>query len=340
MTTTATQFDPTATRGAPLVEVRGLTKIYNLDTGMFGSKSVLLSAVEDFDATIYRGETLGLVGESGSGKSTIARLLLRLIEPTRGEVIYDGHKIYELGNRDLRRLRRKMQIVFQDPFSSLNPRHSVQRIISEGLDDATSKREKHERVAELLNTVGLAPRHAERYPHEFSGGQRQRIGIARALAVEPEFLILDEPVSALDVSVQSKILNLLRHLKDTLNLTYLFISHDLSVVRHIADRVAVLYLGHQMELAPRDRLFDNPLHPYTQALLSAVPAIGDGGVDRRIPLTGEIPSSVNIPQRCRFAPRCFRTLDRCFEEVPEPENAAAHHEVRCFNHAPLGDEVT
>ena len=329
------RFDPEAAPGAPLVEIEGLTKIYSLEKG-FSKKKVLLSAVEDFDMTIYRGETLGLVGESGSGKSTIARLLLRLVEPTRGSVRYEGQNVYELGRGDMRRLRRKMQIVFQDPFSSLNPRHTVERIISEGIEDLDSKA-RRARVAELLETVGLSRRLAERYPHEFSGGQRQRIGIARALAVEPDFLILDEPVSALDVSVQSKILNLLRHLKDSFNLTYLFISHDLSVVRHIADRVAVLYLGHLMELADKDQLFGDPRHPYTQALLSAAPAVGDDTSAGRIPLTGEIPSSVNIPPRCRFAARCFRTLDRCFDDTPEIEALNPHHNLRCFNPAPLAE---
>ena len=334
--TTATRFDPDAARGAPLVEIRGLTKLYKIETGFVRKKSAWLSAVEDFNATIARGETLGLVGESGSGKSTIARLLLRLVEPTRGQVLYEGQNVFELGRSDMRRLRSKMQIVFQDPFSSLNPRHTVEQIVGEGIADL-DRRARRARVDELLDTVGLSRRLAERYAHEFSGGQRQRIGIARALAVEPEFLILDEPVSALDVSVQSKILNLLRHLKESFNLTYLFISHDLSVVRHIADRVAVLYLGHLMELAPKEQLFANPLHPYTQALLSAVPTVGDDDVDARIPLTGEIPSSVDIPPRCRFAPRCFRTVDACFNEVPEPGEVEARHSVRCFNHAPLAE---
>ncbi|MFQ5426891.1 MAG: ATP-binding cassette domain-containing protein, partial [Gaiellales bacterium] len=231
MTASAHEHAPRPRRGGgpePLVEVRGLTKEFNLASGVFQNRQVMLSAVDDFNISIYRGETLGLVGESGSGKSTIARLLLRLIDPTAGEVIYDGRDIYRLSGGDLRRLRSRMQIVFQDPFSSLNPRHSVGQIVGEGIETGGAG-ERRDRVLELLETVGLARRHAERYPHEFSGGQRQRIGIARALAVEPEFLILDEPVSALDVSVQSKILNLLRHLKDTLNLTYLFISHDLSV---------------------------------------------------------------------------------------------------------------
>ena len=324
---------------SPVVEIEGLTKVYGIETGFINKQKVWLSAVEDFNATIFRGETLGLVGESGSGKSTIARLLLRLVEPTRGQVHYEGKNVFGLGRSDMRELRRKIQIVFQDPFSSLNPRHTVEQIVGEGVPELQG-RDRRARVGELLDTVGLSRRLAERYPHEFSGGQRQRIGIARALAVEPEFIILDEPVSALDVSVQSKILNLLRHLKESLNLTYLFISHDLSVVRHIADRVAVLYLGHLMELAPKEELFKNPRHPYTQALLSAVPTIGGDANSVRIPLSGEIPSAVDIPERCRFAPRCFRSVEGCFEAIPDFEEVGRAHDVRCINHTQLIETPT
>src|SRR3990172_9328191 len=256
----------------PLVEVHGLTKLYPVETGFLAKKRSLLSAVEDVDLAIFRGETLGLVGESGSGKSTVARLLLRLEEPTRGEVRYEGRSINALPSRELRRLRRKIQIVFQDPFSSMNPRHAVGQIVGEGIQ--TKGPERAKRLGEILDLVGLPRAVVDRYPHEFSGGQRQRIAIARALAVDPEFLVLDEPASALDVSLQSKILNLLHDLKKRLSLTYLFISHDLSVVKHISDRVAVMYLGHLMELAPKRKLFANPLHPYTQTLLSAAPVVG------------------------------------------------------------------
>ncbi len=328
-----------AEQGAPqtgesLVKARGLTKLYPVETGFLAKHRSLLSAVEDLDLTIIRGETLGLVGESGSGKSTVARLLTRLTEPTRGEVLFEEKSIFALSRRELRRLRRKIQIVFQDPYSSLNPRHSVGRIISEGIDDRRRGRAK--RVGQLLDLVGLSQDVLSRYPHEFSGGQRQRICIARALAVDPEFLVLDEPVSALDVSIQSKILNLLQDLKKELHLTYLFISHDLSVVHHIADRVAVMYLGHLVELAPKRVLYGNPLHPYTQALLSAVPTTtsrSDG--NGRVRLAGEIPSPIDIPPRCRFATRCPRQVERCWQEVPKLEEIERDHLVACFNFAPL-----
>jgi oligopeptide/dipeptide ABC transporter ATP-binding protein len=323
-----------APAGEPLVEMRGLTKLYSVETGFLARTKSMLSAVEDLDVAIFRGETLALVGESGSGKSTVARLLPRLIEPTRGEVLYEGRNVFSLSGGALRRLRRKVQIVFQDPYSSLNPRHSVGRIISEGIDDG--RRGKATRVAELLDLVGLSSDVLDRYPHEFSGGQRQRICIARALAVDPEFLVLDEPVSALDVSIQSKILNLLHDLKKKLDLTYLFISHDLSVVHHIADRVAVMYLGHLVELAPKRVLYANPLHPYTQALLSAVPTTtARSGTNGRVTLSGEIPSPIDIPARCRFATRCPRQIERCWQEVPRLEEVERDHFVACFNYARL-----
>jgi peptide/nickel transport system ATP-binding protein len=319
----------------PLIETRGLTKLYSVETGFLAKKRSLLSAVEDLDLQILRGETLGLVGESGSGKSTVARLLTRLVEPTRGEILYEGGNALALSGRPLRRLRRKVQIVFQDPYSSLNPRHSVRRIISEGIPGGNGRRSRARRLAELLDLVGLSPDVLDRYPHEFSGGQRQRIGIARALAVDPEFLVLDEPVSALDVSIQSKILNLLQRLKKELRLTYLFISHDLSVVHHVADRVAVMYLGHLVELAPKRVVYANPLHPYTQALLSAVPTTTKRSTDGRVPVAGEIPSPIDIPARCRFATRCPRAIDHCWQEVPKLTEVERGHYVACFNYAPL-----
>src|SRR3989440_3228594 len=290
----------------PLVEITGLSKLYPVDAGWLGKSRSWLSALEDVDLTVTRGEILALVGESGSGKSTLARLLIKLIEPTRGEGRYEGQNIFAMSRAQVRRLRRKVQIVFQDPYSSLNPRHDVSQIVGEGISglDPPARRR---RIKELLELVGLSPNVLDRYPHEFSGGQRQRICIARALAVRPEFLVLDEPVSALDVSIQSKILNLLHDLKRELNLTYLFISHDLSVVHHIADRVAVMYLGHLVELAPKRVIYDNPLHPYTQALLSAVPTTTErSDTNGRVRLTGEIPSPIDIPARCRFATRCPR----------------------------------
>jgi oligopeptide/dipeptide ABC transporter ATP-binding protein len=323
----------------PLVEIKGLTKLYPVDSGWLGKKRSWLSALEDVDLTVRRGEILALVGESGSGKSTLARLLIRLIEPTRGEVRYEGENIFGLSRAHVRRLRRKMQIVFQDPYSSLNPRHNVAQIVSEGINDLGASA-RRTRTRELLDLVGLSPNIIDRYPHEFSGGQRQRICIARALAVNPEFLILDEPVSALDVSVQSKILNLLADLRDTLQLTYVLISHDLGIVRHVAHRVAVMYLGHLVEVAPKQLLFSNPRHPYTQALLSAVPMISNRREKRsRIILAGEIPTAIDIPARCRFATRCFRSIDACWKEIPRLKEVEREHFVACFNHAPLAQAL-
>ena len=333
-TSPGTVAEPSTTPAVDaLLEARGLTKLYPVEHGFLAKTHSLLSAVEDVDLTILRGETLGLVGESGSGKSTVARLLTRLIEPTRGEILYEGRSILAASHRELRRLRRNIQIVFQDPYSSLNPRHSVGRIISEGIDGG--RRAKARRVSELLDLVGLTHDVLDRYPHEFSGGQRQRICIARSLAVDPVFLVLDEPVSALDVSIQSKILNLLHDLKKELHLTYLFISHDLSVVHHIADRVAVMYLGHLVELAPKRVLYRNPLHPYTQAILSSVPTTKERTTNGRITLTGEIPSPIDIPPRCRFATRCPRQIEHCWQEVPSLAKVERDHFVACFNFAPL-----
>jgi oligopeptide/dipeptide ABC transporter ATP-binding protein len=325
----------------PLIETLDLTKLYSIETGFLAKKRSVLSAVEDLDLQVLRGETLGLVGESGSGKSTVARLLTRLVEPTRGKILYEGRNTLALSGRKLRRLRRKVQIVFQDPYSSLNPRHSVRRIVSEGIGEENGRRSRARRVSELLDLVGLSPDVLDRYPHEFSGGQRQRICIARALSVDPEFVVLDEPVSALDVSIQSKILNLLQDLRKELRLTYLFISHDLSVVHHVADRVAVMYLGHLVELAPKQMIYANPLHPYTQALLSAVPTTTKrSGTNGRVPLVGEIPSPIDIPLRCRFATRCPRAIEHCWQRVPKLEEVERDHYVACFNYAPLERALT
>src|SRR5215472_12827410 len=317
----------TVAGSGPLVETRLVTKLFLVRAGWIAKQQSWLSAVEDVSLSVHRGETLGLVGESGSGKSTLARLLVHLIEPTHGEVRYNGRNIFGLSGGERRRFRRQAQIVFQDPYSSLNPRHTVETIVGEGIQGLDRRQKAN----------GLAADARERYPHEFSGGQRQRIGIARALAVNPEFLVLDEPVSALDVSVQSKILNLLRDLKKALNLTYVFISHDLSVVRHMADRVAVMYLGQLVELGSTPELFANPLHPYTQALLSAMPVLGGHPLqsDGRILLSGEIPSAIDIPRRCRFATRCFRPVEKSWKEVPSLEDVGRNHYVACFNYAPL-----
>src|SRR5467141_4083683 len=294
----------------PLVEIKGLTKLYQVDSGWLGKKRSWLSALEDVDLTVRRGEILALVGESGSGKSTLARLLIKLIEPTRGEVRYEGQNIFGLSRAQVRRLRRKVQIVFQDPYSSLNPRHNVAQIVSEGINDLAAPA-RRKRTRELLDLVGLSPN------------------------------IIDEPVSALDVSVQSKILNLLADLRDSLQLTYVLISHDLGIVRHIADRVAVMYLGHLVEVAPKHLLFSTPRHPYTQALLSAVPMISNKRQKRsRIILAGEIPTAIDIPARCRFATRCFRAIDVCWKEIPRLKEVEREHLVACFNHAPLAEALS
>jgi oligopeptide/dipeptide ABC transporter ATP-binding protein len=326
---------------SPLVSVRGLTKSFPVEHDLFGRPRSWLSAVDDVDLDIYPGETVALVGESGSGKSTLGRLILRLLPATSGSVVFDGLDVLGASPAQLRAFRRNAQIVFQDPFGSLDPRMKVEAIVAEGMAHLDlGRRGRRQRVAELLDLVHLPPRSVDRFPHEFSGGQRQRISIARALAVGARFLVADEPVSALDVSVQSHVLNLLRDLRQRLELTYLFVSHDMSVVSHIADRVAVMYLGKIVEVAPTEELFANPRHPYTQALLSSVPALLRSGIDRRIRLEGDIPSPVDPPAACRFAGRCFRTIGVCREQVPPLERIQgdADHLVACFNQAPLARE--
>ncbi|MDP9111237.1 MAG: ATP-binding cassette domain-containing protein [Candidatus Eremiobacteraeota bacterium] len=292
-----------------------------------------VKAVDGVDFSIKAGETLGLVGESGSGKTTVGRVVLRLLPATSGEVCFEGRNVLTLGREQVRKLRKEMQIIFQDPFASLNPRMTVGDIVGEPLriHHIAKGKAVEDRVQELLRLVGLQPYHANRYPHEFSGGQRQRIGIARALAVNPKFIVCDEPVSALDVSIQAQVINLLEDLQKQLGLTYLFIAHDLSVVRHISTRVAVMYVGKIIELANRDDLYENPMHPYTQALLSAIP-IPDPHVERRrkrIVLTGDIPSPVNPPSGCRFHTRCPIAFDRCTIEVPAFSEYAPGHFTAC-----------
>jgi oligopeptide transport system ATP-binding protein len=321
-----------ATTGDVLLEVRNLTKYYPVTRGFIFQRQVgAVKAVDGVSFVIRRGETLGLVGESGCGKTTLGRVILRLQEPTAGEAIFEGRDVFKLSKEEMRRLRRDMQIIFQDPYSSLNPRMTVGDIIGEPLEihRLARGREKVRRVQELLEVVGLSPYHANRYPHEFSGGQRQRIGIARALAVHPKLIIADEPVSALDVSIQAQILNLLQELQREFGLTYLFIAHDLSVVKHISDRIAVMYLGKIVELADADELFSNPQHPYTEALLSAVPIPNPELRRERIILPGDVPSPVNPPSGCRFHTRCLYAQPSCRVEEPAFEDIGNGHFVAC-----------
>jgi len=317
----------------PLVEVRGLKMYFPITAGVFRKKVGDVKAVDDVSFTIYEGETLGLVGESGCGKSTCGRAVLRLYEPTAGSIRIAGTEIATAGFDSLRAMRPAMQMVFQDPQASLNPRMTVAGIIGEPLDEHTklTRKEKLARIYELMDQVGLNRDFANRYPHEFSGGQRQRIGIARALALNPRFIVCDEPIAALDVSIQAQVVNLLEELQDRLGLTYLFISHDLSMVRHIADRVAVMYLGKIVELAPRESLYGSPQHPYTQALLSAVPE-PDPMVEatrRRIIIGGDVPSPANPPKGCNFCTRCPKVMDICREIDPEFREIAPGRHVAC-----------
>ncbi len=309
----------TGANGETILEVKNLRKYFPITKGFIFQRQVgAVKAVDDISFFIRKGETLGLVGESGCGKTTTGRVILRLMEPTAGEAAFEGRNIFKLTKEELRRMRRNMQIIFQDPYSSLNPRMTVGDIIGEPLEihNLARGKEKVRRVQELLEVVGLSPYHANRYPHEFSGGQRQRIGIARALAVNPKLIICDEPVSALDVSIQAQVLNLLQELQREFGLTYLFIAHDLSVVKHISDRIAVMYLGRIVEVAPTLELFANPQHPYTEALLSAVPIPNPGMRRERIILPGDVPSPINPPSGCRFHTRCLYAQDSCKVDDP------------------------
>jgi oligopeptide transport system ATP-binding protein len=333
--------------GAALVEAKDLFKYFPIYAGLMSRHVADVRAVDGVSFTIQEGETLGLVGESGSGKTTIGRLLLRLLPATKGEIIFEERNVLKMNRTEIRRLRRSIQIIFQDPFASLNPRMSIGEIIAEPLriHKLAEGKAVDDRVRELLALVGLQPYHANRYPHEFSGGQRQRVGIARALAVDPRFIVCDEPVSALDVSIQAQVINLLEDLQAKFRLTYLFIAHDLSVVRHISTRVAVMYVGKIVELAGREALYQKPMHPYTQALLSAIP-IPDPVLEKRrkrIVLTGDIPSPVSPPPGCRFHTRCPLAFARCqIEEPPlreyEPGHFAACHWVE--EHGGKAPELT
>ncbi|OAJ73586.1 dipeptide/oligopeptide/nickel ABC transporter ATP-binding protein [Brevibacillus sp. SKDU10] len=314
-----------------LLVVNRLKKYYPITGGVFAREIGAVKAVDDVSFRVKRGETLGLVGESGCGKSTTGRSILRLIEPTSGEVLFEGKNVARMKREEVREIRKDMQIIFQDPFASLNPRHTVGKILEEPLivHGINSSKERSKRVHELLEVVGLSSYHAGRYPHQFSGGQRQRIGIARALILNPKLIVADEPVSALDVSVQSQVLNLMQDLQKEFKLTYLFIAHDLSVVRHISDRVGVMYLGRIAELADKDELYTNPLHPYTKALLSAVPVADPDKKQERIILQGDLPSPANPPSGCTFHTRCPHVMDVCREKRPETLKSRENHLVAC-----------
>ena len=335
MTTQAVDLGSVETASDILINVRDLKMYFPVTAGLLIQRKIAdVKAVDGVSFYVKKGETLGLVGESGCGKSTTGRAILQLYKPTAGSVVFNGQELTTLGAGELRRMRRKMQMIFQDPYASLNPRMSVGSIIGEPLQIhglAKGSRARKERIQDLMRVVGLNPYYANRYPHEFSGGQRQRIGIARALAVEPDFIVADEPVSALDVSIQAQIINLMEDLQNQFGLTYLFIAHDLSVVRHISDRVGVMYLGKMMEMTDRNELYENPLHPYTKALLTAVP-VPDPAVERqreRIILTGDVPSPLRPPPGCVFHTRCPIAIEECRQVIPEWRDVGGGHWVAC-----------
>ncbi len=318
----------------PLVQVKGLKTWFPVKKGLFSRVTGYVKAVDDITFDIPAGKTLGLVGESGCGKTTAGRSLLRLVPATEGSFIFDGEDVFTASNSQMRQLRRRMQIIFQDPYGSLNPRMTVANIVGEALTvhKIASGRDRRDRIAALLEKSGLSADYMNRYPHEFSGGQRQRIGIARALALEPDFIVCDEPVSALDVSIQSQVINLLQDLQEEMGLTYLFIAHDLAVVEHISDIVAVMYLGKIVEIAPADELYRNPLHPYTQALMSAIPIPEPNKANKRIVLKGEVPSVMNPPSGCPFHPRCHKATEHCTFITPtlDPQKTP-DHKAACLN---------
>ncbi len=319
-----------------LVRVQRLVKYFPVRGGFFRGTEAQVHAVDGVDLNILRGETLGLVGESGCGKTTLGRLILALERPTSGKILFEGKDISRLSGREMKQIRRKMQIIFQDPYSSLNPRQTVRSIIMEPLTihGIGNRSEREKRVTALMQEVGLRPEYADRYPHEFSGGQRQRIGIARALALNPSLIVADEPVSALDVSIRSQVLNLMEDLQEKYGLTYLFVSHDLSVVEHITDRVAVMYLGKIVEIGPKERVYDSTLHPYTEALLSAVPIPDPATKRKRIILEGDVPSPIVPPPGCRFHPRCWLRIPICSEIIPPLKDVGSGHAAACHVRAP------
>ncbi|WP_088008173.1 ABC transporter ATP-binding protein [Indiicoccus explosivorum] len=315
----------------PLLKVEGLKKYFPVHSGVFGRVSGHVKAVDDISFFVNEGETLGIVGESGCGKSTTGRLLMRLLEPTEGKVYFNGKELTGITKEEMRKMRRDIQMVFQDPYASLNPRHTVEKILMEPLNvhNIGDPKDRKKKVYELLETVGLSSYHAKRYPHQFSGGQRQRIGIARALMTNPKLIIADEPVSALDVSIQAQVLNLMQELQKTLKLTYIFIAHDLGVVRHISDRVGVMYLGNMAELANSEKLYEKPLHPYTQALLSAVPVPDPDFEREQVVIEGDIPSPANPPSGCRFHTRCPYKMDICEKVIPKFAEIEDGHYAAC-----------
>jgi peptide/nickel transport system ATP-binding protein/oligopeptide transport system ATP-binding protein len=327
-----TAASDTVTQGRDLLEVKNLVKYFPVRSGVLQRTVAAVKAVDGVSFTVKEGETLGLVGESGCGKTTTGRSILRLIEPTSGELYFDGVDVLKLRGSELKNMRRRMQIIFQDPYASLDPRLPVGASIAEGLKihNIGSKKERDEIVINNLRKVGMEAYHASRFPHEFSGGQRQRIGIARALSLNPDFIVCDEPISALDVSIQAQVLNLLEDLQNELGLTYLFIAHNLSVVEHISDRVAVMYLGKIVEIAPRDELYRNPLHPYTQALMSAIPMPDPSLKRKRIILQGDVPSPVNPPSGCHFHPRCPVAIAECPLKEPPLTEITPGHWAACW----------
>ncbi len=315
-----------------LLKVEGLKKYFPIFSGFFSKVTGQVKAVDNISFSVKAGETVGMVGESGCGKTTAGRSIIRLIEPTEGKILFKGQDLMSLKGKELKNMRRNMQIIFQDPYSSLNPRKTILEIVGEALEthNIAKGSEKEDIVAGLMSKVGLSPKYINRYPHEFSGGQRQRVGVARAIALKPSLIICDEPVSALDVSIQAQVINLLIDLREEMNLSYIFVAHDLSVVKHISHRIIVMYLGRIVEMAPTEQLFDNPCHPYTQALLSAIPIPDPYNKSHRIILTGDVPSPINPPKGCHFHPRCRKKMDICSQEEPPIKYKGADHFYKCF----------